>query len=314
MKFTSMKTSLLAITAAFAVSACGGSDSGDAASEAVKKVEAAANAAGETANEAAKVAGDTANKVASATGEAATNAGASVREAAANAKDAMGDAGDKAKDAMTDAGNKAKDQMAAAGDAAKEKATNIGAGAAAAAGGAVAAAGNAAQNVGDKAVQAANNAAGNAAEVVKTAASNAQDAVAGGGTVHEIKMLNAHPDNRAQTMVFVPNILKIAPGDTVKFLPSDPGHNTQSTKGMIPAGTEGWKSKAGEEFEVTLTEPGIYGYNCLPHNAAGMVGLIIVEGDGMTANLEDAKSARQIGLAKRRWSEIWSEVEAENLL
>lgn len=314
MKFTSMKTSLLAIAASFAVGACGGSDSGDAASEAAKKVEAAANAAGEKAGDAAKAVGDTAQKAAAATGDAANSAGASVKEAAASAKDAM-----------TDAGNKAKDQMAAAGDAAMEageaakaKATNLGAGAAAAAGGAVAAAGNAAQNVGDKAVTAANQAAGNAAEVVKTAASNAagtaQDAVAGAGTVHEVKMLNAHPDNRAQTMVFVPNILKIAPGDTVKFLPSDPGHNTQSTKGMIPAGTEGWKSKAGEEFEVTLTEPGVYGYNCLPHNAAGMVGLIIVEGEGMAANLDDAKSARQIGLAKRRWSEIWTEVESQDLL
>ncbi|MEM9170927.1 MAG: plastocyanin/azurin family copper-binding protein, partial [Pseudomonadota bacterium] len=91
-------------------------------------------------------------------------------------------------------------------------------------------------------------------------------------TVHEVKMLNVNPDNKRERMVFVPKLLTVQPGDTVKFLPSDPGHNTQTTKGMVPAGAEGWKSKAGQEFSVTLTEPGLYGFNCAPHVAAGMVG------------------------------------------
>ncbi|MEM9128696.1 MAG: pseudoazurin [Pseudomonadota bacterium] len=129
-------------------------------------------------------------------------------------------------------------------------------------------------------------------------------------TVHEVKMLNINPDNPRERMVFVPKVLKIQPGDSVKFISTDFGHNTQTSDGMIPAGTEGWKSKAGEDFTVTLTEPGLYGYNCQPHVAAGMVGLIIVEGEGMLQNLEEAKAVRQVGLARRVWDDIWTEVES----
>lgn len=49
----------------------------------------------------------------------------------------------------------------------------------------------------------------------------------------------------------------------------------------IPRSAEPWDSgylvNPGDAFEVTLTEPGIYDYYCAPHEAAGMVGRIIVE-------------------------------------
>ena len=32
----------------------------------------------------------------------------------------------------------------------------------------------------------------------------------------------------------------------------------------------------GDHFEVTLTVPGVYDYYCMPHEAAGMVGRIVV--------------------------------------
>ena len=48
----------------------------------------------------------------------------------------------------------------------------------------------------------------------------------------------------------------------------------------IPAGAEPWDSgflvNPGDHFDVTLTVPGVYDYFCLPHEAAGMVGRIIV--------------------------------------
>lgn len=133
-------------------------------------------------------------------------------------------------------------------------------------------------------------------------------------TTHEVKMLNVNPDNPRERMVFVPKVLNIQPGDSVKFLPSDPGHNSQSTKGMMPVGAEPWKSMAGKEFTVTLTEPGVYGYNCAPHVAAGMVGLIVVEGDNKLANLEEAKATRQVGLAKKVWTGIWAEAEEKGII
>ncbi|MEM6415829.1 MAG: pseudoazurin [Pseudomonadota bacterium] len=134
------------------------------------------------------------------------------------------------------------------------------------------------------------------------------------GAVHEVQMLNAHPEDRKQRMVFYPRVLKVKPGDTVKFVPTDPSHNCQSTRGMLPDGAEEWKGAFNQEVTITPTVPGVYGFNCQPHQAAGMVGLLIVEGEGMLNNLDAAKGVRQIGLAKRVWGEIWSEAEAEGLL
>ena len=39
-------------------------------------------------------------------------------------------------------------------------------------------------------------------------------------------------------MVFEPSLLKITPGDTVKFLATDKTHNAESIAGMIPEGAK----------------------------------------------------------------------------
>jgi hypothetical protein len=48
----------------------------------------------------------------------------------------------------------------------------------------------------------------------------------------------------------------------------------------IPETAEPWDSgflvNPGDRFEVTLTVEGVYDYFCLPHEAAGMVGRIVV--------------------------------------
>ena len=133
-------------------------------------------------------------------------------------------------------------------------------------------------------------------------------------TSHDVQMLNKHPDDKKIRNVFLPLVLAVEPGDTVVFLPTEKGHNSESIKGMIPEGTEPWKSKINKEFSVVFEKPGIYGYRCTPHAALGMVGLIIVRGDGMTDNLEAAKSVKQRGKAKKVWEQIWAQVDSENLL
>lgn len=138
--------------------------------------------------------------------------------------------------------------------------------------------------------------------------------VAAEGTAHEVQMLNMHPEDRRKRMVFYPLIQVVQPGDTVKFLSVNPGHNTQSMDGMIPEGAESWKSRPSQDFEVTLTVPGIYGYQCQPHYATGMVGLIIVEGEGKLDNLEAARAVRQRGRAATTFEEIWAQAEADGLL
>lgn len=111
-----------------------------------------------------------------------------------------------------------------------------------------------------------------------------------------IMMVNTATDNPQHTNVFAPEILRVQLGDTVTFVPTDTGHNTASKRGMIPDGAEPWNSPMDEEFSITFSVSGIYGYVCLPHYEMGMVGLILV-GDEMT-NLNEVKKVRHPGAAR----------------
>jgi pseudoazurin len=124
---------------------------------------------------------------------------------------------------------------------------------------------------------------------------------------HEVKMLNKGSDG--QTHTFEPAFLKVAPNDTVTFVPVDKGHDAQSIKGLIPDGAEPWKGKMSQKITVELTKPGLYGYECLPHYALGMVGLIQVGDD--TSNLKAIKDARMPPRAKKRMDGLLAQVQAK---
>lgn len=132
---------------------------------------------------------------------------------------------------------------------------------------------------------------------------------ADGHTAHVVEMLNKHPDDPKQRMVFYPRLLKVKPGDTVMFKSVDRGHNSASLKGMIPDGAEKWDGKINDDLEVTFSVPGIYGYQCTPHSSTGMIGVVVVEGEGMLDNLEDVKKARLRGKAKKVFKDIMAEAE-----
>ncbi|MET3926616.1 pseudoazurin [Devosia sp. 2618] len=116
----------------------------------------------------------------------------------------------------------------------------------------------------------------------------------------EVHMLNK--DAAGNTMVFEPAFLQIAVGDTVKFIPTDKGHNAETIKGMFPEGGNEFKGKINEEFSVTFDVAGAYGYKCAPHLAMGMVGLIVVGDD--PANLADIEAARVPPKAKATFEEL----------
>ena len=101
---------------------------------------------------------------------------------------------------------------------------------------------------------------------------------------HVVKMLNAGKEGM---MVFEPAVITINKGDTVKFLATDVSHNSSSIDGMIPAGAKPWVGALSQDVSVTLTEEGIYVYQCTPHNMMAMVGVIKVESSG---NLDDIKN------------------------
>ena len=98
---------------------------------------------------------------------------------------------------------------------------------------------------------------------------------------HQIKMLNSGKDG---IMVFEPAFIQAAKGDTVKFIKTDPSHNSSSF--FTPKGASAWKGKMDEEIVVKLDVEGVYMYQCDPHKSMAMVGVIQV---GKPVNLEDAK-------------------------
>ena len=123
--------------------------------------------------------------------------------------------------------------------------------------------------------------------------------------VHEVKMLNKGADGERN--VFEPAVIQAQPGDTIKFIPTDKGHNSVSLDEMLPEGAEEWKSKLNDEFELVVNEEGTFGYMCQPHYATGMVGLILV-GDA-SKNFEEAKAAKHRGKAKQRFEELFAQAE-----
>ena len=118
----------------------------------------------------------------------------------------------------------------------------------------------------------------------------------------EVLMLNKGQDGK--TMGFSPSFLQIEPGDTVTFIPIDPGHNAETILDMIPEKAQTWAGKTNEQFTVTLTEPGLYGFKCSPHFNMGMVGLIEVGND--RSNLTELMNVRLPGKAQARMMELFA--------
>ncbi|TBY06868.1 pseudoazurin [Rhizobium laguerreae] len=112
---------------------------------------------------------------------------------------------------------------------------------------------------------------------------------------HEVHMLNKGADG---AMVFEPGFVKVAPGDTVTFVPTDKSHNVETSKGLIPDGAQEFKSKANEQYQAKFDVPGAYVIKCTPHVGMGMVALIQV-GDA-PANLEVVKTAKVPNLVRKR--------------
>ncbi|MBY5494360.1 pseudoazurin [Rhizobium ruizarguesonis] len=112
---------------------------------------------------------------------------------------------------------------------------------------------------------------------------------------HQIQLLNKGADG---VMVFEPGFVKIAPGDTVTFVPTDKSHNVETYKGLIPDGAAQFKSKPNEEFQTKFDVPGAYVVKCTPHAGMGMVALIQV-GDA-PANLDAIKTAKVPNPVRKR--------------
>jgi plastocyanin len=102
--------------------------------------------------------------------------------------------------------------------------------------------------------------------------------------VVEIQMRS---DPQGATVWFDPIGLWIAPGQSVRWVvaanvhtttayhPKNAGHSLRIPEGAAPWDS-GYLVQPGAHFEVTLTVEGVYDFYCMPHEAAGMVGRIVV--------------------------------------
>ena len=125
---------------------------------------------------------------------------------------------------------------------------------------------------------------------------------AAGAAEHEVKMLNK---GEKGAMVFEPDFLKVEPGDTIKFVATDKGHNAESIKGMLPEGAKAFKGKINEEIVYTVEKEGVYGIKCTPHYAMGMIMLVVA---GEPVNAEEAKAVKHPGKAKNHFAALFGDL------
>ena len=121
-----------------------------------------------------------------------------------------------------------------------------------------------------------------------------------GAAVVEISM-TGRPDG--SRVWFDPVGVLVEPGQTIRWVNLDSVNSHTSTAyhpanfdkpRRLPENATPWDSDyllPGEAFEVTLTQPGVYDFFCVPHEHAGMVGRIVV-GSAQPQGWSDGPDAR----------------------
>ena len=85
-------------------------------------------------------------------------------------------------------------------------------------------------------------------------------------------------------------------GDSITWLTTSKGHNVHFIK--APAGIPFVKSKLNKEFTYKFEKSGIYLYQCTPHKAMGMIGLVVVGND--VSNKDVIAKAKVFGKSKKK--------------
>ena len=120
-----------------------------------------------------------------------------------------------------------------------------------------------------------------------------------------VKMLNKNKETKKR-MVYSQELVKIDAGKTIEWVATDKGHNVE-----MLAGPDGYelpkKTKLGDNVTIKFSIPGIYLYQCSPHAAMGMIGIVVVGGD--TSNMEAIKSKKVTGSkSKKKVKKLLSEI------
>src|SRR4051794_1734305 len=107
------------------------------------------------------------------------------------------------------------------------------------------------------------------------------------GSAADLAEIRMRSDPDEARVGFDPIGLKVAPGMTMRWVveanvhtatayhPANGGHPLRIPEDAAPWNS-GYLVEPGAAFEVTLAAEGVYDYFCVPHEAAGMVGRIVV--------------------------------------
>jgi len=123
---------------------------------------------------------------------------------------------------------------------------------------------------------------------------------------HVVKMMNAN--GKGKFMLFEPEVVHAKVGDTVRFVPTNKGHNAEMIPDLWPEGAAEFKGKLNEEIVLTLDKPGIYGIKCLPHYPMGMIGAVVAGDPTNKAQLDTYKPASS---AVKRYEELKAKITAQ---
>ena len=113
----------------------------------------------------------------------------------------------------------------------------------------------------------------------------------------EIEMLNKLGKER---MLYSVKIAKVNLNDKIVWKSSSKGHNVEFV--AMPEGVKKYKSKINKDATFEFKIPGIYLYQCTPHKAMGMIGIVVVGDD--KSNLNKIKKVKMRGKSKKVLKEL----------
>ena len=117
----------------------------------------------------------------------------------------------------------------------------------------------------------------------------------------EIEMLNKLGKER---MLYSVKIAKVNLNDKIVWKSSSKGHNVEFVE--TPKGVKKFKSKINKDATYEFKIPGVYLYQCTPHKAMGMIGIVVVGDD--KSNLDKIKKVKMRGKSKKVLKELLKEL------
>ena len=113
----------------------------------------------------------------------------------------------------------------------------------------------------------------------------------------EIEMLNKLGKEK---MLYSVKLAEVDVNDKIIWKSTTKGHNVEFV--VMPKRVKKFKSKINKDATYEFKVPGIYLYQCTPHKAMGMIGIVVVGND--KSNLDAVKKAKMRGKSKKVFKEL----------